>query len=187
MHWTTVFLDLVKVVYAVYSGVYFEHFVDNGTWTQLQNFVKMSLRGYLRIPGTLNNFLRLSKIFYASFAHISECYRFQLKTEIQFVFNGEWSDKHVGDLSSLWNLTSVTKDSRIYTRGIRAISRILCLLAAASFGSPPSCFYFASGRDARYCDKRVCMSVCLHISTRRPASADRTARAANFRRDLEAT
>ena len=29
--------------------------------------------------------------------------------------------------------------------------------------------------------------VQLQIKTRRPASADRTARAANFRRDLEAT
>ena len=70
----------------------------------------------------------------------------------------------------MWNFTSVTKDTRIYTRGIRAISRILCLIAAASFGSPPSCFfYFASGRDAKYCDQRICMSVCLHISnTTRP-------------------
>jgi len=33
----------------------------------------------------------------------------------------------------------------------------------------------------------VSVTVSVAVSTRRPASADRTARAANFRRDLKAT
>ena len=50
---------------------------------------------------------------------------------------------------------------------------MLLYVVYAVFTSTPS-------RSATYCDERVCKSVCLsvcsHTSTRRPASADRTAR-----------
>jgi len=47
--------------------------------------------------------------------------------------------------------------------------------------------YIVAGDYQKKNEKKLKYDTLVAIKTRRPASADRTARAANFRRDLEAT
>jgi len=39
----------------------------------------------------------------------------------------------------------------------------LTTTSTTGFFNHVGCFHFAPGRRAKYCDERVCLSVCLHV------------------------